>query len=86
MRWRKGERNFGDNDICSFPYVVDVDHPALPRLGVCGCVICNQCISDTMNCGEKKMDCPYCAREDSYYREVRMWAVSKLHTHNNKHF
>ena len=77
--WRLDLLNFGRPDICPFPYTVDVDHPTLPRLGVCGCVICNQCITNTMGSNQSKTDCPYCAWEDSFYRGVRMWPVSSGH-------
>jgi hypothetical protein len=79
--WKIGNRHFGDPTICPFPYDVSVNHPAIPRLGVCGCVICNGCIADAKDNKEEKVTpCPYCGRGDSFFREIKIWPISKEHS------
>ena len=44
--WKRSKRNFANNVITGHPLHVPCDDPGLPRLGRCGCVVCNECIMD----------------------------------------
>jgi hypothetical protein len=79
--WRVGKQHFGDDSICLFPYNLSVNHPALLCLGMCGCVICNDCIVNAKDIQEEEVTpWPYCGRGNSLYQEIKIWPISKLHS------
>ena len=60
--WKRGTVNFTDSKKTGHPLLVGVDNPTLPRLGRCGCVICNECVLqlELNRTNQNKMDvhCP----------------------------
>ena len=52
--YRTGNRNFGDPDLTPYLTRVDVQHPLLPQVGLCGCIICNECICKLLSHPQNK--------------------------------
>ena len=79
--WKWGRRNFTDNAITGHPLSVPSDDPTLPRLGRCGCVVCNECIMELemnkANSDKMEVHCPYCRNEECFCKHMRIWVVSK---------
>ena len=85
--WKKGKRNFTDSTMTGHPLRLPCDDPSLPRLGRCGCVVCNECVRELeMNIHNKeRMDvhCPYCGNEECFSKHMRIWLVSdEINNHN----
>jgi hypothetical protein len=77
--WRSRERDFFDSKKMAHPYRVDIDNPTMPQLGCCGCVVCNKCVLRELkkNPGKKLLSCPYCAKKESFNRDVKAWMLSE---------
>ena len=79
--WKWGRRNFTDTKLTGHPLSVPVDNPSIPRLGRCGCVICNECVLELEmhKTNKYKMDvhCPYCGNEECFSKHMRIWLVSE---------
>jgi hypothetical protein len=79
--WKQGRRNFTDTDITGHPLQAHANDPNLPRLGRCGCVICNECVLELERSprNKEKMDvhCPYCGNEECFSKHMRIWLVSE---------
>lgn len=71
--WKKKDRNFTmlSNESTRFD---------LPRVGRCGCIVCDGCISkkleDTLN-QESSIPCPNCELEVCFFRDVSILALNK---------
>jgi hypothetical protein len=78
--WKQKRRDFSNNAITRHPLRVQADNPSLPRLGRCGCVVCNKCVMEIEmhENNRDKMDvhCPYCGNEDCFSKHMRIWVVS----------
>jgi hypothetical protein len=80
MCWKSQKRDFFDSNRTPHPYSVHINHPSLPQLGCCGCVICNECV---LRHFEKSPDvrlllpCPYCAKVRSFNRDVKAWPLGR---------
>lgn len=87
--WKRARRNFTDYTVTEHPLQVPADSPSLPRLGRCGCVICNECVMELeMHENNKdKMDvhCLYCGNKDCFSKHMRIWLVSNEVSDLNKH-
>jgi len=79
--WKRARRNFTDNVITGHPLRVPSDDPSLPRLGRCGCVVCNGCVMELEmnkeNIDKMEVHCPYCGNEQCFSKHMRIWLVSK---------
>lgn len=76
--WKSQTRQFSDSNRTANPYKVDLTDPSLPQLGACGCVICTGCILQHFEVSEvsKFLRCPYCAQNDSFHLEIKVWILS----------
>jgi hypothetical protein len=79
--WKQGRRNFGDGDVTGHPLFEQVENPSIPRLGRCGCIICNDCVLQLemheTNKDKMEVPCPYCGNEDCFSKHMRIWVVSE---------
>jgi hypothetical protein len=75
--WQQQKRDFSDSDKTPHPYSVPTSNPGTPQLGVCGCVICNECLTEQFARRPDKtvISCPYCAELGSYNLDVKAWIV-----------
>ncbi len=78
--WKQKKRNFTNTDLTPHPMKAKVDNPNLPRLGRCGCIICNECVMELelheINKNEVSVHCPYCGNKDCFSKHMRVWLVS----------
>ena len=79
--WRTKRRNFSDPKKTPYPFDVSNNHPALPQLGRCGCVCCNECVNAILlhpsNEQQTSVHCPYCSNHDSFKKHLRIWCISR---------
>jgi hypothetical protein len=75
--WRTQQRDFSDEDKTPHPYSVSTNNPVTPQLECCGCVICNQCLTEEFarHPHDSVIACPYCAQLESYSRDVKAWIL-----------
>jgi hypothetical protein len=75
--WKTQARKFDDTNITSFPSQVGLDDPNLPRLGRCGCTICNNCVRLLeQRCGNADAcPCPYCGNLGCFFKEIKIWSI-----------
>jgi hypothetical protein len=75
--WKSKARRFDDADITPFPSQVGIDNPNLPRLGRCGCTICNKCVMQLeKRCGDlDAFSCPYCGNLKCFFKEIKIWSI-----------
>jgi hypothetical protein len=71
--WKTEARKFDDTNITSFPSQVGLDDPNLPRLGRCGCTICNNCVRllEQRRGDADACPCPYCGNINVFSRRLR---------------
>jgi hypothetical protein len=78
--WKEKKRNFTDRDLTPHPMKAQVDDENLPRLGQCGCIVCNECVMkvELHETNKTKMwvHCPYCGNQDCFSKHMRIWLVS----------
>ena len=77
------DQQFGDP---KFPFPIDcpIDGPNQPRLGKCGCVVCNRCVrnniphnvNESSNPNKGWIGCPYCKATRSHCTDVHAWIVT----------
>jgi hypothetical protein len=75
--WKTKARKFDDADKTPFPSEVGLDDPNLPRLGRCGCTICNDCVRllEQRRGNEASCPCPYCGNLRCFFKEIKIWSV-----------
>jgi hypothetical protein len=78
--WKQVRRDFTNTQKTNHPLEAVVDDPSLPRLGRCGCVVCNECVmkleNHNNNKDEMNVHCPYCGNKDCFSKHMRIWLVS----------
>jgi hypothetical protein len=78
--WKENKRNFTKKSWTPHPMRVQVNNENLPRLGQCGCIVCNDCIMKIelhkKNDNNMWVHCPYCGNPDCFSKHVRIWLVS----------
>jgi hypothetical protein len=79
--YKTGMRNFGDSEITPYPTRVSSSHPLLPQVGLCGCIICNECIQQLIDHPRNRnkwfVHCPYCGNANCFSKHYTIWAVSE---------
>ncbi len=76
--WKTQARKFDDTNITSFPSQVGLDDPNLPRLGRCGCTICNNCVrllEQRRGDADACPSCPYCGNLKCFFKEIQIWSI-----------
>jgi hypothetical protein len=75
--WKTKKRQFDDADKTPFPSEVGLDNPNLPRLGRCGCTICNNCVRllELRRGNEESCPCPYCGNQQCFFKEIKIWSI-----------
>jgi hypothetical protein len=75
--WKTKARKFDDPNLTPFPSQVGIDDPNLPRLGRCGCTICNNCVMQSEKCygGADAFPCPYCGNLKCFFKEIKIWSI-----------
>ena len=85
--WKRGRRNFTDITTTRHPLSVPADNPSTPRLGRCGCVVCNECVLEIEmnpnNSGQMDVHCPYCGNKECFSKHMRIWLVSMEVSNDN---
>ena len=76
--WKTGLRKFDDEEATPYPSNCAIDDPRLPRLGRCGCTVCNSCIlAMERKLGElAEYPCPNCGNSYCFFKEIKIWPVS----------
>jgi hypothetical protein len=84
--WKTGIRKFNDAEVTPYPSNCAIDDPRLPRLGMCGCTICNSCVlALERRLGDRtEYPCPYCGNSGCFTKEIKVWPIS--HEVFMKHF
>ena len=81
MCYKSRLRNFGDSMITPYPGRVSSNHPCLPQVGLCGCVVCNTCVNSVVyhpsNEKEWYVHCPYCGNPRCFSKHFKIWVVSE---------
>jgi hypothetical protein len=70
-----------DNPDQPFPLAVNIDNGNLPRLGKCGCVTCNDCVTRSIpddvnnksNVHRGYIPCPYCRFRHAHCMDTIAW-------------
>ena len=88
--WKRKRRNFTNTVITGHPLRLPADTLSLPRLGRCGCVVCNECVMEIEmhpnNHQKMSVHCPYCGNEDCFSKHMRIWLISnEVRNLNIKH-
>jgi hypothetical protein len=75
--WRTQQWDFLDADKTPHPYSLSANNPGTPQLGCCGCVICNECLTEEFarRPNNSVIACPYCAELGSYSLDVKAWIL-----------
>ena len=76
--WKTRLRKFNDAEVTPYPSSCAIDDPRLPRLGRCGCTVCNSCIlAMEHKLGElAEYPCPNCGNRRCFTKFVKVWSVS----------
>jgi hypothetical protein len=75
--WNTKAHRFDDPNLTRFPSEVGINDPKLPRLGRCGCTVCNSCVMQLEKCygGADAFPCPYCGNLKCFLKEIKTWSI-----------
>jgi hypothetical protein len=76
--WKTGLRKFDDAEVTPYPTLCTLDDPRPPRLGRCGCTVCNGCVlAMERQLGDREeYPCPNCGNFACFMKEVKTWPIS----------
>ena len=79
--FRLRARDFADTTRSPYPMGSQISCPDLAQIGLCGCIICNNCVRSVVNHPmNNEMDyvhCPYSGNGRSFSKYFCIWAVTE---------